>query len=459
MSAVPTIGITATGVTLLPVPAVTALAMPGFAALMESAGLAPTIAKAMEPPPPAAPDMPSAPNDEDKPATAAAPFVIGAASAPSLVASDQKDQSPLPALTASDGSARTAHLLREDDQPGSDLVLPIDMPVEPGAAPTLLMPIAAATVKPNPQPQDSKKAATPAGPNAMALPVLPAATSASMFVPATQGSNFDRATHVASAKPGPGFSSIRAAGSDLLPTPDASLILAPQSAAPAAATHVSVMTLTPDALLSQPAATAPSSSAGSSSAFLPSPTPPRAEMAAVLPDLAMAARPSGHIRLPRALPERDDRAGVLTIATSGEFHRPFGLERVEPQAIEAPRSTAVTAPEPAVATDVVVSSDRLGVVRIGIEGAPGDLRVSLGLSPAAAVIVAADTPRLLADLAAGGVRLQSLDLSGSGFASGQGPSPDEQHKQPQPMPGPRAILAADINPVIPVRAGTADRYA
>ncbi len=112
-----------------------------------------------------------------------------------------------------------------------------------------------------------------------------------------------------------------------------------------------------------------------------------------------------------------------------------------------------------VATDIAVSSDRLGAVRIGIEGASGDLRVSLGLSPAAAVIVAADAPRLLADLAAGGVRLQSLDLSGSGFAGGQGPSQGAPQQSSQSGPGPHTALQSEINPVIPARARTADRYA
>jgi hypothetical protein len=178
-----------------------------------------------------------------------------------------------------------------------------------------------------------------------------------------------------------------------------------------------------------------------------------------LPSLAIAARPSGNVRLPRALLESDDRAGILTIATTAETQRPFGSVRADSQAVATPRSTPITAPDPAATTDIVVSSDRLGLVRIGIEDAPGDLRVSLGLSPAAAVIVAADAPRLLADLAAGGVRLQSLDLSGNGFAGGQGPSQGAPQQPPHSGSGPRAAVQSDINPVLPVPARTADRYA
>jgi hypothetical protein len=178
-----------------------------------------------------------------------------------------------------------------------------------------------------------------------------------------------------------------------------------------------------------------------------------------LQGVAIAARPIGNVRLARALPEGEDRTGVLTIATSGEPQRPFGSARAELQALEAPRPTAAIAPEPMVATDIAVRSDRLGAVRIGIEGAPGDLRVSLGLSPASALLVAADAPRLLADLAAGGVRLQSLDLSGSGFAGGQGPSQGAPQQPPHSGSGPRAAVQSDINPVLPVPARTADRYA
>ena len=89
-------------------------------------------------------------------------------------------------------------------------------------------------------------------------------------------------------------------------------------------------------------------------------------------------------------------------------------------------------------TEVAVVSDRLGDVRIGIEGSAQDLKVSLGLAPLSAAILAADLPRLVADLAANGVRLQSLDISGSGHfggqpSGGQSGAPRDGHAPPRPM--------------------------
>jgi flagellar hook-length control protein FliK len=121
-------------------------------------------------------------------------------------------------------------------------------------------------------------------------------------------------------------------------------------------------------------------------------------------------------------------------------------------------SSAATAPVIAdveistpAALDLAIASPRLGAVRIGIEGGAGDLKVSLGLSPAAAALVAADAPRLIADLAAGGVRLQSLDVSGGG---GQQQSPS--HQAPASPHTAAAPLA--MNPIA-ARPSTADRYA
>jgi hypothetical protein len=223
--------------------------------------------------------------------------------------------------------------------------------------------------------------------------------------------------------------------------------------------RTAVPAVTPDTLLSQAALAAPSAPAGPATALSPSVAPRPVEMAAALPGPAMATRPSGNPRLPRALPDADDRAFALSIATTAEAQRSFAPVRAAPQAVEMPGATNVYAPELATATDIAIRSEQLGAVRIGIEGTPGDLRVSLGLSPAAAALVAADAPRLLADLAAGGVRLQSLDVSGSGFAGGQGASQGAPQHQPQPGSAPRPAIAADPKPPTPVRVRTADRYA
>lgn len=108
--------------------------------------------------------------------------------------------------------------------------------------------------------------------------------------------------------------------------------------------------------------------------------------------------------------------------------------------------------------DVGVTSQRLGSVQIGIEGAADDLRVSLGLSPAAAAIVALDTPRLLADLAASGVRVQALDVSGGG-SFGNNSHPQSQNAPFQPASGDHESreLAAPATVTRGPRAS--DRYA
>lgn len=64
-----------------------------------------------------------------------------------------------------------------------------------------------------------------------------------------------------------------------------------------------------------------------------------------------------------------------------------------------------------------IASERLGAVRIGLEGGIQDLRVSLAVG-AGAGLVAAEAPRLVADLAALGVRVHSLDITGGGGAMG-----------------------------------------
>ena len=104
--------------------------------------------------------------------------------------------------------------------------------------------------------------------------------------------------------------------------------------------------------------------------------------------------------------------------------RPMALAALRLPAERAPVVAAREPPAP-----FAVASDRLGDVRIGIEGTAHDLKISLGLAPAAAAIVAADAPRLIADLAAGGVRLQSLDLSAGAFGNGQAQTPGQSHSQ------------------------------
>ena len=157
------------------------------------------------------------------------------------------------------------------------------------------------------------------------------------------------------------------------------------------------------------------------------------------------------LRLPR---ERDDRevlSGLVAIADPAPMRAAVRAE--SPRVAALPMMPAIEL-SMASAIDLAVDSGRLGTVRIGVDGGAGDLRVSLGLSPAAAALVAADAPRLIAELAAGGVQLQSLDVSGGGASAGQ--------QQPQSRHAPASLRAA-TPPVIEtstaLRPGTPDRYA
>lgn len=73
---------------------------------------------------------------------------------------------------------------------------------------------------------------------------------------------------------------------------------------------------------------------------------------------------------------------------------------------------------------LAVNSERLGAVRIGLEGGMQDLRVSFavggGSGSGGAGLVSAEAPRLVADLAAQGVRVQSIEVSGEGLAGSAG---------------------------------------
>lgn len=123
------------------------------------------------------------------------------------------------------------------------------------------------------------------------------------------------------------------------------------------------------------------------------------------------------------------------------------------------------APRPADApVTMTVASDRLGDVGIGLDGGAQDLRVQLSASSTATGVLAAEAPRLLADLAANGLRLQSLDIGG-GQGGGQnlsqnpGQSP-EGRPRPAPMPAAAMAFAADPSREAAVRrASLSERYA
>ena len=110
---------------------------------------------------------------------------------------------------------------------------------------------------------------------------------------------------------------------------------------------------------------------------------------------------------------------------------------------------------PAAESLPAISTESFGHVRIGLEGDATDLRVSLAVSSGAPALLAADAPRLAADLAANGIRLQSLDVgSFAGGASGGG-----GQQRPATPQGGAPATAAFAAPPPPSRPAAADRYA
>lgn len=115
----------------------------------------------------------------------------------------------------------------------------------------------------------------------------------------------------------------------------------------------------------------------------------------VAPGATGVARPQAQLSQPIAL-----AADVASVAASSH-------------GAAAPRRDTASAA-------MTVASERLGVVSVGLEGGPQDLRVQLSGSAAAVGTMTAEAPRLVADLAANGLRLQSLDFGGADDGSGQG---------------------------------------
>jgi hypothetical protein len=125
-----------------------------------------------------------------------------------------------------------------------------------------------------------------------------------------------------------------------------------------------------------------------------------------------------------------------------------------PFAQPAPAHSVATRPDAA----VPVTTDRFGDVRIGLEGGAQDLKVSLSVAQGAPSLLAAEAPRLAADLAANGIRLQSLDVGGFGGSAPEHGAPRQSAAGVPPAPQTAAANAAFAAPSRAGRAAT-DRYA
>lgn len=168
------------------------------------------------------------------------------------------------------------------------------------------------------------------------------------------------------------------------------------------------------------------------------PRPERVAAPALLPRpvaVAVNAQFRNH-----ALPRDAADAAQLPLPSPGDV-----APRLAPIKDAAPMAVTPREPVLPVAADPIagmtVVTDRFGDVRIAVEGTATDLKVALSLM---AMPGTADVQRLAnglaADLAASGVRLQSLDISGGDTARGGASTgqrePGPQRPPPPPVPAP-----------------------
>ena len=171
-----------------------------------------------------------------------------------------------------------------------------------------------------------------------------------------------------------------------------------------------------------------------------SPPLPAATVATMIPSPPAVPAPPSRPRLP--LPGSED---PLPDAAAMERAPALALA---PALVLPDRAPAITAdpllrPAAAVPPPLSIASDALGSITVGIDGGPQDLRLRFEAAPHAAGLIAAEVPRLLADLAAHGVRLQSLDIGGQSlnpsFGQQQG---QQQHQAPHASPLSAAFVIA-----------------
>jgi hypothetical protein len=166
-----------------------------------------------------------------------------------------------------------------------------------------------------------------------------------------------------------------------------------------------------------------------------------------------AATVATMIPSPPAVPAPPSRPRLPLLRSEDPLPDAAAMERapalaLAPALVLPDRAAAITAdpllrPAAAVPPPLSIASDALGSITVGIDGGPQDLRLRFEAAPHAAGLIAAEVPRLLADLAAHGVRLQSLDIGGQSlnpsFGRQQG---QQQHQAPHASPLSAAFVIA-----------------
>ena len=249
---------------------------------------------------------------------------------------------------------------------------------------------------------------------------------------------------------------IKAAGPAAHPLPDSGIALATPAAAPAetALRAVSPPNLAQPAAPSMtmlPAEPAPDGDKTPVRVSVPSaPVTPTGAAAAAQPAVAAPPPPAtGMVPADRRsrLPPLDDAEGWAPVTPAlGDTGPRLLPARDTGPAIVSPREAAASTPSTERSmVDMAIATERFGDVRVAVEGTATDVKVSLALAPTA-VLATADAQRLTnglaADLAATGVRLQSLDISGGDTARGGNPQgqrePTPQRTPPAPFALPRS---------------------
>ncbi len=206
-------------------------------------------------------------------------------------------------------------------------------------------------------------------------------------------------------------------------------------------------------------------------------SPPGVLAAAVAPDVALpATMPSDTHAAPE--PALPSLASALAVASRRPVEKARAAGDASPLPAPAPPVVSLNSPgsiPPTLAasrppvphqfvdagTNLAIATDSLGPVRIAVEGGPQDLRVSLAIATDSAALVAGDAARLVADLAAGGMRLQAFDINSLptnlGSFGGNGPGTQSGHRGRAAVPSPVALVFPSGTATS--RASRADRYA
>lgn len=249
-----------------------------------------------------------------------------------------------------------------------------------------------------------------------------------------------------------------------------------------------------EARLASPTMPPPSVATTAMAAVTPAAVPAPAEAAAIPNPAAAAATPglaapppptvAATASIPPRIPSRSGLRSDEDRRQAAEPEPLAPLRAAQPpillsSPVLSPPTASAAAPSPQAGADVTsappaaaaqtasarpeslanVATEAFGAVRIGVEGDAGDLKVSLSVTAGTPALLVADAPRLVADLAANGIRLHSLDVGSFAGGAGSGGAQQRQTGSAPAAAASAAALPAPAAPSLPSRPAAADRYA